>query len=161
MKISNLKELLIQKINALYDIEIELTKALPKLAKAASDPKLKEALREHLVETRGHVARLVEVHEILGAKPKKLKAEGIRGIAKDGAWVIKNIKPALALDANLIRAAQYAEHYEIAGYMGAIAWANMLGETEVVTILNKTLGEEREGDRKLEDIGRDLDVRLT
>ncbi len=160
MKILNLKELLIQKINALYDIEIELTKALPKLAKAASNEMLKEAFREHLAETRTHVARLEQICKVLEVKPKKLKVEGIRGIAKDGAWVIKNIKPAEARDANLVRAAQYAEHYEMAGYMGAIAWATFLQEEEIVSLLNQTLGEERDCDRKLNDIGRDLDIRL-
>lgn len=156
----SLRDLLIQKINALYDIEQELVKTLPKLGKAATDQKLKEAFRDHLAETRTHVTRLEQIHKLLGEKPKKLKVEGIRGIAKDGAWVIKNTKNDNALDTALIRAAQYAEHYEMAGYMGAIAWANVLGESEIVSLLEDTLAEEQGADQKLMSLGEELDLKL-
>ena len=156
-----LRELFIQKINVLYDIESELVKALPAMAKAASDPELKEGFEGHLEETKNQVARLEQIHEILGEKPKKLKAEGIRGIIEDGKWVIKNVKPKAALDANLARAAQYAEHYEIAGYLAAITWAKTLGETEVAELLDETLQEEIAADQKLDMAGNQLDTKIT
>ncbi len=160
MKKVNLKELLIQKIQALYDIEAQLVKALPKMAKAATDQSLKEAFRDHLAETRTHGERLEQAFKLLQVKPKKLKVEAIRGMIKDSEWVIKNIKPAEALDSNLIRAAQYVEHYEMAGYMAAIAWATTLEETDVATLLDNTLQEEQNSDKKLAELGRDLDTKL-
>jgi ferritin-like metal-binding protein YciE len=156
----DLNDLLIQKLSALYDIENHLVKALPKMAKAATDQALKEGFRNHLTETRTHVHRLEKAFKVLGEKPKKLKAEAIRGLVKDGEWVIKNVKPEAALDSNLVRAAQYVEHYEMAGYMGAIAWANILGEKEVRDILEETLTEEQNTDRKLMILGRELDKEL-
>ncbi len=145
-----LNDLLIMKLNALYDIEQVLVKALPKMAKAASLPDLKKGFQMHLVETKEHVKRLEEAHKILGVKAKKLMAEGIRGIVADGEWVIKNVKHAAARDANLIRAAQYAEHYEIAGYNGAIEWAKKLKQPKIVALLKQTLAEEKSCDKALE-----------
>lgn len=157
MKNLKLADLLVLKLNALYDIEKALAKALPKLAKAASDPELKKGFEDHFKETVGHAERLEKAYELIGLKPKKLKVEGIRGIIVDGEWVIKNVMPAAARDANLIRAAQYAEHYEMAGYRGAISWANTLGLTDVVALLQQNLKEEMGADEKLEMAGRKLD----
>ncbi len=156
----NLRTLLIQKVNALYDIESELVKALPKMAKAATTPELKKGFEEHLEETKNQVERLEEIHRILGEEPKKLKAEGIRGLVKDGEWVIKNVVPKEAMDANLARAAQYVEHYEMAGYMAAIDWAETLAETEIVDLLNDTLEEEIAADDKLAMVGGEIDQNL-
>jgi ferritin-like metal-binding protein YciE len=156
MKYQNLKDLLISKISALYDIENVLVKALPKLAKAARNAELKEGFETHLAETKNHVQRLEKAFSLLDTPAKKLKCEGIRGIVEDGEWVIKNIKPETALDANLARAAQYAEHYEIAGYMGAISWAKELGEDEVASLLTETLEEEKEADKTLDKAGEKL-----
>jgi ferritin-like metal-binding protein YciE len=160
MKNMNLRDLFIQKLNALYDIESNIVKALPKMAKAATDKELKKGFTDHLTETKMHIQRLEEAHRMLGVKPKKLKAEGIRGLIKDGEWVIKNIKPKEALDANLARAASYVEHYEMAGYMAAIAWADALGETEVVQLLIDTLEEERSADERLASVGVTLDEKV-
>ncbi len=160
MKNLTLRELLIKKINALYDIECQLVKALPKMAKAATDQKLKETFRNHLAETRTHANRLEQVHKKLGVKPKKLKCDGIRGIIADGEWVVKNIHPNEARDANLARAAQYTEHYEMAGYLAAIAWASALDEYDIVSILNETLKEEQNADKTLDDVGVELDKKI-
>ena len=160
MKNLDLKELLIQKINALYDIENQLVKALAKLAKTASDQNLKKGFRDHLAETRMHATRLEQAGKILGVKTKKLKVEAIRGLIKDGEWIIKNVKPMEACDANLARAAQYVEHYEMAGYMGAIAWASELGEAKVVSLLRQTLKEEQKADQKLDKVGTKLDKKI-
>lgn len=148
-----LKSLLIQKLQALYDIESELVKTLPKMATAAKHADLKDGFRNHLAETKEQVKRLEEAFDILGEKPKKLKAEAIRGLAKDGDWVIKNVKGKEALDVNLIAAASYVEHYEMAGYMAALKWAELLGEIEVADLLEATLGEEEMADEKLAELG--------
>ena len=159
-KQSNLKDLLIQKLNALYDIELAIVKALPKMVKAASAKDLKDGFAMHLAETKEHVKRLEEAHELLGVKAKKLKSEAIRGLITDGEWVIKNVKPKEALDVNLIRAAQYIEHYEIAGYNGAIAWASTLGENKVAALLRQTLKEEISCDKSLDMGGEMLDGKI-
>ncbi len=153
----DLRDLLVSKLNVLYDIESVLVKALPKMAKAATDPALKKGFTDHLAETKTHVKRLEQVHKLLDVKPKKLKSEAIRGLVKDGDWVIKNVAPADARDANLARAAQYVEHYEMAGYMGAIAWAETLGESEIASLLSQTLDEEIAADEKLDMVGSDID----
>jgi ferritin-like metal-binding protein YciE len=152
----NLKDLLITKLQALYDIETTLVKAIPKMADAATNEELRSGLEEHLAETENHVSRLEEAFSILEEEPKKLKCEGIRGLIEDGNWVAENTEPEAARDAALARAAQYIEHYEMAGYMGAISWADELGLEEVSSLLNETLEEEVEGDAKLAEIGETL-----
>ncbi len=152
MKTGNLKDLLVLKTKALYDIEQEIVKALPKMAKAAMNKKLKAGFKEHLAQTKEHVRRLESVFKLLGVKAGKTKVEAIRGLVKDGAWVIKNVKPEEARDANLVAAAQYVEHYEMAGYGSAREWAGELGEKEVAKLLEATLEEEKETDEKLNDL---------
>ncbi len=153
MKNMNLKDLLIKKICVLYDVETYLVKSIPKMAKAATDTDLEDAFTDHLIETENHVARLEKIFAILDLKPKKLASEAIRGLVEDGKWVIDNITPGNARDANLARAAQYVEHYEMAGYMGAISWAEDLELGEVESLLKETLTEEKEADLKLDEIG--------
>jgi len=148
-KHETLHDLFILKLQSLYDIEVELTKALPKLAKNATSPDLQEAFEMHLKETEGHVKRLEQAMKKLGVQVKKEKVEGIRGIAEDGSWVINNVKDDAARDAALIGAAQYAEHYEMAGYESAIDWARMMGHTEVEDLLQATLDEEQAASAKL------------
>ncbi len=145
----NLHELLILKLQSLYDIEQELIKALPKMANNAHNEQLREAFESHLEETRIHSDRLEQAMEYLEVEPKKEKVAGIRGIAEDGSWVIKNVKDERARDAALIAAAQYAEHYEIAGYGSAAEWARLMGHTEVADLLETTLAEEEAANNKL------------
>jgi len=148
-----LKDLLVIKIQALYDVEAELIKALPKMASKASDQELKKVFRMHLDETRAHEERLVTVFELLGQKPKKLKVEAIRGLIKDAAWVMKNTPTKEALDAALIAAATYVEHYEMAGYAAAVEWAQELGYNDIASTLANTMHEETEADQKLSGLG--------
>ncbi|MES2223580.1 MAG: DUF892 family protein [Patescibacteria group bacterium] len=153
-KPKDLQALLITKLSVLLDIEQELIKALPKLAKAATDKDLKNGFTTHLEETKGHAKRLEQIFTLLGAKPERsMKSAGIRGIIEDGGWVIKNVKPKEALDANLIAAASYAEHYEMAGYMSALIWAEELGFSEVSELLEANLKEEVMADEKLVKLG--------
>lgn len=146
----NLTDLLVLKLGALYDVEQQLVKALPKLAEAATDPDLKGAFRSHLDETRVHVERLESVFRLIGIEPKAEKSEGIRGIVEDGAWAAKKVDDEKVRDSLLASAASYAEHYEMAGYMAAIRWARRLGYRAVVTTLSKTLQEEAAADEHLE-----------
>lgn len=148
-KANTLHELLLNKLQALYDTEIQLTKALPKLAKKASSEELKQAMEAHVKETQGQVKRLEASFKALKVKPKKLKSEAIRGLVDDAQWVTKNVEKGPALDANLIAAAQYVEHYEIAGYGTAIEWAKLMDHTKVVDLLQETLAEEEATDKKL------------
>lgn len=137
------------KIMALYDIETQLVKALPKMAKAASDEELRSSFVEHATETEGQVSRLEEVFEMLDMKPKKMKVEAIRGLVADAEWIIKEKPSAELLDAVLIASARYVEHYEMAGYMSAIEWAELLEMNEAAELLRSTLEEESNADAKL------------
>lgn len=145
----SLHELFILKLQSLYDVEQELIKTLPKLAQSASNRDLREAFMEHLKETRGHAQRLEKAFKLLDEKVKKEKVEGIRGIAEDGSWVMKHVKDEAARDAALIGAAQYAEHYEMAGYGTACEWARLMGHDEVADLLEATLAEEEAANEKL------------
>lgn len=157
MKNLTLVDLLTQKIAALYDIEQVLVRALPKMAKVATDIDVKNGFTNHLEETKEHVKRLEKIFKLLDAKPKKLKCEGIRGIVLDGEWSIEHLEKGTVLDVALIRAAEYAEHYEMAGYIAAIDWAKTLGLTEVVDLLKQTLEEEKTADDTLRKAGAMID----
>jgi ferritin-like metal-binding protein YciE len=152
MKIENLRDLFMVKIMALYDIETQLVKALPKMAKAASDEDLKKGFTDHAKETAIHATRLEEIFEMLDMKPKKMKVEAIRGLIADAEWIIKEKPSADLLDAVLIASARYVEHYEMAGYMSAIEWAELLEMDEAADLLKSTLEEESNTDAKLVEL---------
>lgn len=148
----SLQELLVLKLQALYDVEIELTKALPKMAHKADDEDLRAGFEEHFAETEGHVARLEECFQIMDEKASKTKVEAIRGMVADTEWVMKNVSGPEALDATLIASAQYVENYEIAGYATASAWADLLGLQDIAELLTATLEEERATSEKLTEL---------
>ena len=149
MKTKNLEEAFLVKIQALYDIETQLVKALPKMAKKASNEELRNALVDHLEETKEHVARLEEVFKAKDLKPKKVKVEAIRGLIADAEWTMSNSGSDEVRDASIIAAAQYVEHYEIAGYGAAVEWAKVLGDQDAEELLSVTLEEEKTADEKL------------
>jgi ferritin-like metal-binding protein YciE len=132
-----------------YDAEKQLTKALPKLAKAASSPVLRDAFQSHLEETRGHVDRLEQVMEGLGEKVRGKHCDGIEGIIEEGKSVMEEEFDDVTMDACLIAAGQRAEHYEMAAYGTLIAWAKAMGHDEAVDLLQETLNEEKAADQKL------------
>src|SRR5262245_21968387 len=132
-----------------YDAEKQLTKALPKLAKAATSPNLRAAFESHLEETRGHVERLEQVFESLGEKVKGKHCDGIAGIIEEGKSVMEEDFDETTMDACLIAAGQRAEHYEMAAYGTLVAWANGMGHTEAARLLQATLDEEKAADKKL------------
>jgi ferritin-like metal-binding protein YciE len=147
--INSLKDLLIDEMKDLYSAEQQLVKALPKMADAATNSELKEGFTSHLEQTRGHVQRLEEAFGKLGvsAKPKTCKA--MQGLIAEGAEAIELDSNDPIRDACLIGAAQRVEHYEIAAYGTARAFAATIGEDEVADLLQETLDEEAETDKKL------------
>ncbi len=159
-KYKNLPDMFTMKLQALYDIETHLVKALPKMAKAAMDPVLKAAFTDHLAETKEHVVRLQEAFAILGEKKKKLTVDAIRGLTADAGWCIAHVEKGNALDAALIGAARYVEHYEMAGYLAALEWSDILEQKPVMALLEKTLAEEEGADDILAELGITIAARL-
>ncbi len=150
--IPTLHALLIDELKDLFHAENQLVKALPKMAKAAANPGLKAGFTGHLAETRGHVARLATALKILGLPPKGKPCHAMLGLVEEGGEAIAMKGPAAVRDAALIGAAQRVEHYEMAGYGTARAFAQALGETEVANLIQATLDEEGATNRKLTEI---------
>ena len=132
-----------------YDAERQLLKALPKLAKTATSPELRDAFESHLEETRGHVDLLEQVFEGLGEKVRGKHCEGIAGIIEEGKQIMSEDFDEATMDACLIAAGQRAEHYEMAAYGTLIAWARAMGHAEAAGLLEEILEEEKAADEKL------------
>jgi ferritin-like metal-binding protein YciE len=158
MQQNALKELYIDELKDLYDAENRLVKAIPKMAKAATSEDLRSGFEEHLEQTRGHVDRLKEIFDNLGEKPKGKKCAGMVGIIKEGDELMAEDFDGEAMDAALISAAQRVEHYEIAAYGCVRTWAELLGENEASALLEKTLEEEKETDKKLTELSDHINV---
>jgi ferritin-like metal-binding protein YciE len=144
-----LHDAFIDELRDSYDAEKQLTKALPKLAKAASNPKLREAFKTHLEETHGHVQRLEQVFESLDEKVQGKHCDGIAGIIEEGKSIMEEGFDDIAMDACLIAAGQRAEHYEMAAYGTLVAWAQAMGHDQAAKLLQQTLDEEKAADKKL------------
>jgi ferritin-like metal-binding protein YciE len=144
-----LHDAFIDELRDTYDAEKQLTKALSKLAKAASNPDLRDAFETHLEETQGHVARLEQVFESLDERARGKHCDGIAGIIEEGKAIMEEDFDDTTMDACLIAAGQRAEHYEMAAYGTLIAWAEAMGHTDAVTLLQQTLDEEKAADKKL------------
>lgn len=144
-----LHDAFIDELRDTYDAEKQLTKALPKLAKAASDPKLRQAFESHLKETQGQIERLGQVFESLDEKVRGKHCDGIAGIIEEGKSVMEEDFDETTMDACLIAAGQRAEHYEMAAYGTLVAWAQAIGHTKAAKLLQQTLDEEKAADRKL------------
>jgi len=151
-----LKELYTDELKDLYNAENQLLKALPKMAKAASSEELSRGFEEHLKQTRGHVQRLEKIFKSLGESPKGKKCKGMEGLVAEGAEVMGEDFEDGVMDAALIGAAQRVEHYEIAAYGTACAFAEVLGESEQASLLNETLEEEKETDEKLTKLAEQI-----
>ncbi len=146
---NNLREALVDEIRDLYNAEKQLTKALPKMAKASTNDELRTAFEEHLEETQGQITRLERVFEMLDQKPRGKHCAGMAGIIEEGNEKLEEDMEDAVMDACIIKSAQSAEHYEIGSYGTAIAWAEALELTEVAQILEETLAEEKAADAKL------------
>lgn len=156
MSMDSLKDLYIDELKDLYNAENQLLKALPKMAKKASAPELKEAFDSHLEETRGQVTRLEKIFKALGEKPTGKTCKAMKGLVEEGKEVIDEDGDDSVLDAALIGAAQRVEHYEMAGYGTARSLAELLGEDDAAELLQETLDEEGEANKKLTDLAMEV-----
>ena len=147
--LNTLRDLLVEELRDLHHAENQLLKALPKMAKAASHEELKEGFQVHLEETREHVDRLERCFKLLGEKARGKTCHAMQGLVEEGKEAITEKAPDAIRDAKLIGAAQRVEHYEIAAYGTARAFAETLGESQVADLLQETLDEEGETDKKL------------
>jgi len=150
-----LHDAFIDELRDTYDAEKQLTKALPKLAKAASDPKLREAFETHLEETQGQIERLEQVFESLDEKVRGKHCDGIAGIIEEGKSIMEEDFDDATMDACLIAGGQRAEHYEMAAYGTLVAWAQAMGHNEAAMLLQETLDEEKAADEKLTSLAED------
>jgi len=137
-----LKEVLIDELRDMYSAENQLVKALPKLAKGAIDSNLKNLFTEHLAETKGQVERLKQVFQLLEEKPTGEHCNGMEGVIEEGADALDKDEEGASFDSGILGAALRTEHYEIAGYQAAIAMTNVLGLSEVTSLLTENLNEE-------------------
>jgi ferritin-like metal-binding protein YciE len=144
-----LHDAFIDELRDVYDAEKQLTKALSKMAKAATSPDLRAAFEAHLEETEGHVDRVEQVFESLEEKVRGKHCDGIAGIIQEGKSVMGEDFDEATMDACLLASGQRAEHYEMAAYGTLVAWARVMGHTEAADLLQETLDEEKAADAKL------------
>ena len=148
-EVQTLHDALIDELKDLYNAEKQLTRALPKMAKNATNPQLRQAITSHLKETQGQVRRLEQCFRLLEEKAQGKLCDGMQGIIKEGNKMMEEVEEGPVLDACIIAGGQRAEHYEIGAYGTCIAWAKQMGHREVVRLLNQTLNEEKAADKKL------------
>jgi ferritin-like metal-binding protein YciE len=158
MEHSALKELYIDELRDIYNAESQLVKALPKMAKASTSDELRSGFESHLEQTRGHVRRLEEIFDALNEKPTGKKCAGMQGLVKEGEEIMDEDFEGQVMDTALISAAQRVEHYEIAAYGCVRSWAELLGESEAASLLEKTLEEEKATDQKLTELSEKINV---
>lgn len=149
MNVDSFRKLWVHELKDLYNAENQLLKALPKMSAKATNPDLKAAFDEHLEETRGQVKRLETIFKSLDYGPRGEKCAAMEGLVEEAEDVFETVDDPDVLDAALIAAAQRVEHYEIAGYGTARAYAEQLGETEAERLLRETLEEEGAANEKL------------
>jgi ferritin-like metal-binding protein YciE len=156
MHTNSFRELYIDELRDICNAEMQLTKALPKMVKASTNEQLRRAFEEHLRQTSEHVSRLEQILEQLDEKPTGKKCVGMEGLVKEGAEIMKEDFQDEVMDAAIIGAAQRVEHYEIAAYGTVRYFAEILGETEHVSLLEQTLEEEKQTDQKLTELAQDV-----
>lgn len=151
-KVENLEDLYEDLLKDLYSAEKQLVKALPKMAKNAESPDLQKAFEEHLGQTEQHVERIERIFSKLEGSPRGKKCVAMEGLIEEGSELLKEDVDPDVLDAGLIAAAQKVEHYEIASYGTARAWAEKLGHNDAVRLLQQTLDEESMANEKLTEL---------
>lgn len=151
-RFETLEELFVHQLEDMYDAEQRLTKALPKMVEAAHSPQLKQAFDHHLRETENHVSRLNQIFKSIGKEPKRETCPAMKGLIQEGEEMISAKGDDAVRDAALIAAAQRVEHYEIAGYGTLRTFAEQLGKREAADLLDQTLKEEGNADKKLTEI---------
>ena len=156
MRKDSLRQLYVDELRDLYNAETQLVKALPKMAKASSNAELRQGFEEHLRQTSEQVSRLEQIFDMLGEKPTGKKCLGMEGLVKEGAETMQEDYEDAVMDAAIIGAAQRVEHYEIAGYGTVRTFAELLGESEHVSLLEQTLEEEKQTDEKLTQLAENI-----
>jgi ferritin-like metal-binding protein YciE len=150
---TQLEKFFTDSLKDIYWAEKALTKALPKMQKAATTEELQSAIEEHLAQTEEQVARLEQVFELLGEKAQAKKCDAMEGLIKEGESIVEETENgSMTRDVGIIMAAQKVEHYEIATYGGLVSLARTLGKEDVAEILSTTLEEEKQTDQGLTDI---------
>lgn len=149
MAVKTVQDLFVDELRDIYHAEKQLTKALPKMAKAASSDKLKQAFESHLEETNGQIERLEQIFEALDLRTRGKPCEAMKGLVEEGKEIMDEVKEPEVLDAALIVAAQKVEHYEIASYGALRALAEALGHKDAVRLLDETLKQEKAADETL------------
>lgn len=157
-KMKSLEDFLMEELKDLYSAEKQLTKALPKMAKAANSDELRQAFEDHLKETEGQVARLDKISKLTGKSLAGKKCKAMEGLVEEGKEIMEEDCSPEVLDVALIAAAQKVEHYEIASYGCAKTYARLLGLSEVEELLEETQQEESAADEKLTAISEELNV---
>jgi ferritin-like metal-binding protein YciE len=151
-KLESLNDLFVEELRDLYNAENQLVKALPKLAEAATSADLRDALHEHLNQTKNQIERLDKVFESLDVPERGKECVGMKGIIEEGREILKERGAATVKDAGIITAAQKTEHYEIAGYGSVCTFAEQLGYAEQAKLLKQNLSEEKKADELLSRI---------
>ena len=152
-----LKDLFLDELMDMYDAEQRITRALPKMVKAATCARLQAALQKHLKETQGQITNLEKVFKSIGEKAKAKKCEATVGLLEEGDEIAKEFKGSPAINAALIAAGQKVEHYEIASYGCLHEWAGLLGHQEAAGLLKENLDQEKAADEALTEIARSED----
>jgi ferritin-like metal-binding protein YciE len=151
-----MNDLFLHFLKDVYYAERQVSKALPKMAKAAQAPELRQAFTHHREETQHHIERLQKVFEALGKRAQGVTCEAINGIIEEGEELLEEAKePSPVRDAGLIACAQAIEHYEITRYGSLLAWAKLAGQKDVVTLLQETLAEEQKTDTLLNELANE------
>ncbi len=152
MGVDSMERLFVNELKDLYSAETQITKALPKMAKAAASSDLRAAFEHHMRETEGHIQRLEQIFEMLDESPKGKTCDGMKGILDEGEKSMKEAKDGPLRDEAMIAGAQRVEHYEMAAYGTLRTYAEQLGKQQIAQILEKTLYEEKAADKKLTEV---------
>ena len=152
LALNSFDDLLVEQLQDLYDAEQRLTKALPQMAAAANSPSLKSAFQEHFQQTENHVSRLEQVFKLLGKTAQSKTCDAMKGLISEGNEVATATGDPNVKDAALIAAAQRVEHYEISGYGSVRTFAQRLGRNDAARLLQQTLDEEANTDKKLTEL---------
>lgn len=159
MSVDSMEKLFVSELKDLYSAEKQITKALPKMAKAATSEELRKAFESHLKETEGQIQRLDRIFEILGKSATGKSCKGMKGVLEEGSEMLEETEEGDVRDAGMISAAQRVEHYEMAGYGAVRNYAELLGQKEIAELLQQTLDEEGAADKKLTQIAQKVNPR--
>jgi ferritin-like metal-binding protein YciE len=156
MSVDTIEKLFVEELKDLYSAENQITKVLPKMAMAAASSELRNVFERHLKETEGQIRRLEKIFEILGKSPKGKTCAGMKGVLQEGSEMLRESEEGEVRDVAMISAAQRVEHYEMAGYGTVRSYAELLGQPQIVELLEETLEEEKEADRKLTAVAKSV-----